>query len=1252
MDTELARKDGRLAWLAEEVRRLQSNLAELQEASAAQILQLEAQLADRNRRIQKLEEKLKSRMNCEIKMEINAGDASDRQSTGVTASQGPAKELLPCQARRVRLREPDGSQPPDTQIHGPPPTWQENGGPGSRCPSELSACASPRPCPPSTPASEPTALYPPALGFGGAESLPAGIFSGTPLPMSAGRFSLSPFFPKQLLQSVYTVKAAHEASLYQPGLYVGAIASPPAGARPGSTHSASPRLGASPALRNGQPEGGGVRTGIGALRTEGEIDEVNTSELARHVKEQLLKHNIGQRVFGHYVLGLSQGSVSEILARPKPWTKLTVKGKEPFLKMKQFLSDEQNVLALRAIQVKQRAEQISMPSPVPEHSSSDDTIRSLLEQARREMDAQRTAMLQAEAVADGTPVPATTATSCSSSSSASSSSSSSLCSSSSSLSEPTQHSPAAGAAAVGRGPEPQGDGGTVADGSSGSSGSTQAHAEFVQNIIRRVKTELEDGRPQPCTKHRPSSVAQAFYCPPPTSPIPSTAYYRAEPFRPFSTGPPDSQTRRVHTKAVMPTEGQYEGVSNEPTRGCSEMGPSVGEAGTPATTVGGSLLGKPPRPCIPPLTPEQYEVYMYREVDTAELTRLVKEKLTKNGICQRVFGEKVLGLSQGSVSDMLSRPKPWSKLTQKGREPFIRMQLWLNDDLPVSSTAEASPSSQAGDPDPCSPSSEPAPSPGESVRSLTETVAIATESFAMSAAPAASVPSPQLSLSSPGLEARQEEDHVSPAATPALSLSAISIQELVAMSPELDTYCITKRVKEVLTDNNLGQRLFGETVLGLTQGSVSDLLARPKPWQKLSLKGREPFVRMQLWLNDPHSVDRLRNMKRMEKKASLKRRSTVIPDGESPVPPPTSPAPAAVSPAPTGLAKKARVVLAPEEKEALKRAYEEEPYPSQQTIEMLAAQLGLRTSTVINWFHNYRSRIRREHFIEEMQQKSPGLEGSCTPRMANDGAVDDAGLSPDRPRSTEEQRLNVEADQCQVLQFESYSLPPASIKQEMVEEEASGICFRNEGQEGLPLQTLHTQVIEVGSGSGSGSEGAYLDEGVKGQLPLRSNTFFSDLLMARATSAALRLSSPEPRTVGKVLSPAVPLLPFLPLSASSSPSPGSSPKPEAEGGKGPLVSPFPSASPSCLPISGETPPLPPPLVPGASTHSPLPPGAGPGTRGSSPLAQGSDGALAMGWKEGSVRKALRDEVKAANLNSIINRLEKAASRDDSPDWEF
>lgn len=101
----------------------------------------------------------------------------------------------------------------------------------------------------------------------------------------------------------------------------------------------------------------------GSAGSSAEEEQLDTAEIAFQVKEQLLKHNIGQRVFGHYVLGLSQGSVSEILARPKPWHKLTVKGKEPFIKMKQFLSDEQNVLALRTIQVRQRGEWLGQPWP-------------------------------------------------------------------------------------------------------------------------------------------------------------------------------------------------------------------------------------------------------------------------------------------------------------------------------------------------------------------------------------------------------------------------------------------------------------------------------------------------------------------------------------------------------------------------------------------------------------------------------------------------------------------------------------------------------------------------------------------------------------------------------------------------------------------------------------------------------------------------------------------------------------------------
>lgn len=52
--------------------------------------------------------------------------------------------------------------------------------------------------------------------------------------------------------------------------------------------------------------------------------------------------------------------------------------------------------------------------------------------------------------------------------------------------------------------------------------------------------------------------------------------------------------------------------------------------------------------------------------------------LRQNGVSQRIFGEIILGMCQASVSDMLSKPRPWSQLTEKARLPYARMYMWLN----------------------------------------------------------------------------------------------------------------------------------------------------------------------------------------------------------------------------------------------------------------------------------------------------------------------------------------------------------------------------------------------------------------------------------------------------------------------------------------------------------------------------------------------------------------------------------------------
>jgi homeobox protein cut-like len=54
---------------------------------------------------------------------------------------------------------------------------------------------------------------------------------------------------------------------------------------------------------------------------------------------------------------------------------------------------------------------------------------------------------------------------------------------------------------------------------------------------------------------------------------------------------------------------------------------------------------------------------------------------------------------------------------------------------------------------------------------------------------------------------------------------------------------------------------------------VSELLSKPKPWHMLSIKGREPFIRMQMWLNDPANMDKLAAIKRLQEESRRRKRT-------------------------------------------------------------------------------------------------------------------------------------------------------------------------------------------------------------------------------------------------------------------------------------------------------------------------------------------------------------------------------------------
>lgn len=192
-----------------------------------------------------------------------------------------------------------------------------------------------------------------------------------------------------------------------------------------------------------------------------------------------------------------------------------------------------------------------------------------------------------------------------------------------------------------------------------------------------------------------------------------------------------------------------------------------------------------------------------------------------------------------------------------------------------------------------------------------------------------------------------------------------SVYEMAALTQDLDTQTITTKIKEALLANNIGQKIFGEAVLGLSQGSVSELLSKPKPWHMLSIKGREPFIRMQLWLSDAHNIDRLQALKNERREANKRRRSSgpgqdnssdTSSNDTSEFYHSSSPGPTSGAPS----AKKQRVLFSEEQKEALRLAFALDPYPNMPTIEYLATELGLSTRTITNWFHNHRMRLKQQ----------------------------------------------------------------------------------------------------------------------------------------------------------------------------------------------------------------------------------------------------------------------------------------------------
>lgn len=164
----------------------------------------------------------------------------------------------------------------------------------------------------------------------------------------------------------------------------------------------------------------------------------------------------------------------------------------------------------------------------------------------------------------------------------------------------------------------------------------------------------------------------------------------------------------------------------------------------------------------------------------------------------------------------------------------------------------------------------------------------------------------------------------------------------------------------------------------------------------LSIKGREPFIRMQLWLADAHNIDRLQAIKSERREQKKRRRGSGQQDNSSDTSSnDTTEFYHSSASSPPSAAKKQRVLFTEEQKEALRLAFTLDPYPSVATIEFLANELTLASRNITNWFHNHRMRLK---------QQSPHGNESSQPNRESQGY---GGFDPVQFRMLLSQRLGL-----------------------------------------------------------------------------------------------------------------------------------------------------------------------------------------------------------------------------------------------------
>uniref|UniRef100_A0A0N5CBQ4 Homeobox protein cut-like n=1 Tax=Strongyloides papillosus TaxID=174720 RepID=A0A0N5CBQ4_STREA len=308
-------------------------------------------------------------------------------------------------------------------------------------------------------------------------------------------------------------------------------------------------------------------------------------------------------------------------------------------------------------------------------------------------------------------------------------------------------------------------------------------------------------------------------------------------------------------------------------------------------------------------------------LNTEIIARECKRLMTAYNIGQRLFAKVIMNQSQGTVSELLSKPKHWNNLTDKGRDAFRRIYGWISDEEAITTLYSLSPrkvSSAVTDtiehPTPKSlwdlENTAQFPNNFMFTEEKNDNVAVKSIEPITNTTPSTNTPPEsdcdlsslanvnlsEISLSKVmdllGSPISKKDEMPTKQPHYKHKVTNITISEIPRLTYDdtgfegmLHTELVCKEIRDFINKHNCSQKSFAEMVLNMSPGAASDVITKPKPWKCLTPKGREPYIKMQLFLEMMQKIEPKVSKENKEKNENITNNNvtTIVKKESSPV---------------------------------------------------------------------------------------------------------------------------------------------------------------------------------------------------------------------------------------------------------------------------------------------------------------------------------------------------------------------------------